>query len=98
VDFLLVKRVTFLVTDDTPVKGHYTFARLRELWSAGRINADSKLFLTERDEETNEVKCFNLRGADIMENLESGREIDVDGLRARVTAGSSCGIVQRLRA
>jgi hypothetical protein len=68
------------VTDDTPVKGPYTFARLRELWSAGRIGAESKLFLTERDEETNKVKCFNLRVADIMENLESGREVDVDGL------------------
>jgi hypothetical protein len=82
-----MKRVTFLVTDDTPVKGSYTFARLRELWSAGKVGADSKLFLTERDEETNRVKCFNLRGADIMENLESGREIDVASLCALVTAG-----------
>jgi hypothetical protein len=82
-----VKRVTFLVTDDTPVKGPYTFARLRELWSAGKIFFDSKLFLTERDEETNRVKCFDLRGADIMENLESGKEIDAEGLCARVTVG-----------
>ena len=69
-----------------PVKEPYTFARLRELWDAGDFCADSKLFLTERDEETNGVKCFNLCGADIMENPESGKEIDVERLCARVTA------------
>jgi hypothetical protein len=84
--FYCVKRVTFLLTDTTTVKGPYTFARLRELWDAGDISADSKLFLTERDEETNRVKCFNLRAADVKENLESGVEIDVEGLCARVTA------------
>jgi hypothetical protein len=82
-----VKQLTFLVTDATPVKRPYTFSRLRELWSAGKFSAETKLFLTERDEDTNKVKCFNLRGADIMENLESGRKIDVEGLCARVTAG-----------
>jgi hypothetical protein len=56
------------------------------LWDARDICADSKLFLTERDEETNKVKCFNLQAADIKENLESGEEIDVEGLCARVTA------------
>ena len=61
-------------------------ARLRELWNAREIVTDSKLFLTERDEETNGVKCFNLRAADIKESLESGKEIDVEGLCARVTA------------
>jgi len=76
--------LTFLVTDTPQVKGPYTLARLRELSSAGEINADSKLFLTERD-EADKVKCFNLRAADIKENLESGDEIDVDSLRARVT-------------
>jgi hypothetical protein len=81
-----VKRVTFLLTDTTPVKGPYTLARLRELWDARDICADSKLFLTERDEETNGVKCFALRAADIKENLETGNEIDVDGLIARVGA------------
>jgi len=80
-----VKRVTFFLTDTTPVKGPYTFARLRELWHAGEVNADAKLFLTERDEETNQVKCFGLRAADIKENLESGEEIDVDDLIAWVT-------------
>jgi hypothetical protein len=81
-----VKRETFLLTDTTPVKGPCTFARLRELWDAGDISADSKLFLTERDDETNGVKCFALRAEDIKENLESGNEIDMDGLRVRVTA------------
>jgi hypothetical protein len=80
-----VKRVTFLLTDTTPVKGPYTLARLRELWDAGDICADSKLFLTERNEETNGVKCFAIRAADVKENLESGKEIDVDDLIARVT-------------
>ena len=50
------------------------------------ISADSKLFLTERNDQTNRVKCFNLRAAAIRENLESGKEIDVEGLCARVTA------------
>jgi hypothetical protein len=45
------------------------------------------LFLTERDEETNAVKCFGLRAADIKENLETESEIDVDNLISRVTAG-----------
>jgi hypothetical protein len=35
------------------------------------IVADSKLFLTERNDETNSVKCFNLRAADVKENLEA---------------------------
>jgi hypothetical protein len=80
-----VKRVTFLLTDASPVKGPYTVVRLRELWDAGDICADSKLFLTERDEETNGVKCFGLRAADIKGNLETGNEIDVDDLLGRVT-------------
>jgi hypothetical protein len=79
-----VKRVTFLLTDATPVKGPYTLARLRELWNAGEICGDSKLFLTERDEETNKVKCFGLRAADIKDTLESERGVDVDSLRVRV--------------
>jgi hypothetical protein len=77
--------LTFLVTDTPQVKGPYTLARLRELWNAREIIADSKLFLTERDEETNGVKCFNLRAQDIKENLESAEAIDVEGLCARVT-------------
>jgi hypothetical protein len=81
-----MKRLTFLLTDTTPVKGPYTLARLRELWNARDICADSKLFLTERDEETNGVKCFGLRVADIKENLETGNEIDVDSLSGRVGA------------
>jgi hypothetical protein len=79
-----VKRVTFLLTDTTPVKGPYTLARLRELWSAGTISSDTKLFLTQRD-EVDRVKCFGLRAADIKENLETGKEIDVDSLVALVT-------------
>jgi hypothetical protein len=78
--------LTFLVTDTPQVKGPYSLARLRELWNAREIVADSKLFLTERDDETNRVKCFNLRAADIKETLESGEEIDVEGLCARGTA------------
>lgn len=78
--------LTLLVTDTPQVKGPYTLARLRELWNAREIVADSKLFLTERDDETNRVKCFNLRAAEIGENLESGEEIDVDSLCERVTA------------
>jgi hypothetical protein len=78
--------LTFLVTDTPQVKGPYTLARLRELWNAREIVADSKLFLTERNDETNKVKCFNLQAADIKENLESGDEIDVELLCARVTA------------
>jgi len=80
-----VKQLTFLWTDPKLVKGPYTFTRLRELWQAGTINAESNLFLTERD-EANKVKCFPLRGADIQENLESGKEIDVKGLLALVIA------------
>jgi hypothetical protein len=75
-----------LLADTTPVKGPYTFARFRELWDAGDISADSKLFLTERDDETNGVKCFNLRAAHIRENLDSGRDVDVASLYARVMA------------
>ncbi len=78
--------LTFLVTDTPQVKGPYTLARLRELWYAREIVADSKLFLTERNDETNRVKCFNLRAADIKANLETGDEIDVDSLSARVGA------------
>ena len=74
-----MKKLTFIVVSSTSVKGPYTLAQLREMWSAKTINADTKLFLTERD-EADKVTCFNLRGADIRENLESGREIDVDGL------------------
>jgi hypothetical protein len=81
-----VKRVTFLLTDTTPVKGPYSLARLRELWDAGDLCADSKLFLTERDEETNGVKCFALRAADIKGNLETGNDIDVDELITRIGA------------
>jgi hypothetical protein len=80
----LCETLTFLWTDPKVLKGPYTFSRLRELWKAGTINAESKLFLTERD-EANRVECFNLRAADIKENLESGKEIDVKGLYARVT-------------
>jgi hypothetical protein len=80
-----VKQLTFLWTDPKVLKGPYTFARLRELWKDGTINAESKLFLTERD-EANRVKCFSLRAADIKENLESGAEIDVPSLR-RASAG-----------
>jgi hypothetical protein len=43
------------------------------------------LFLTERD-EANKVNCFNLRAADIKENLERGTEIDVASLCARAAA------------
>jgi len=82
-----VKQLTFLWTDPKLVKGPYTFARLRELWQAGTINAESNLFLTERDHETKWLCCFGLRAADIQENLESGREIDVESLCERVTAG-----------
>jgi hypothetical protein len=42
--------------------------------------------MTERDEKTNGVKCFALRAADIKENLETGNEVDVDDLIARVGA------------
>ena len=80
-----MKRLTFIVVDSTSTKGPYTLARLRELWSAKTINADTKLFLTERD-EADKVTCFSLRAADIKKNLESGREIDVQSLCARVTA------------
>jgi len=59
---------------------------LRELWEAGTINAGLSLFLTERD-ESNKVQCFNLRGADIQENVDSGEEIDVASLYTRATAG-----------
>ena len=44
-----------------------------------------KLFLTERD-EADRVECSNLRAADIKENVESGRDVDVKSLGARVTA------------
>ena len=80
-----MKQLIFLVTDATPVKGPYTFARLRELWNARTISSDTKLFLTQRD-EADRVKCFALRAADIKENLETGNEIDVDTLSARVGA------------
>ena len=72
-----MKKLTFIVVISTSVKGPYTLAQLREMWSEGKINADTKPFLTKRD-EADKVKCFSLRAADIKENLE--------GLMARVTA------------
>jgi hypothetical protein len=80
-----MKQLTFLETDSTPAKGPYTFTRLRELWDAKQINADTKLFLTVRD-DANKVECIILRASDIKENLEGGNEIDVASLRARIVA------------
>jgi hypothetical protein len=69
-----MKKLTFLWTDSTPVKGPYTLARLRGLWGEGKINAGSHLFLTERDDETNKVNCLNLTAEDIRHELETGAE------------------------
>jgi hypothetical protein len=75
-----VKKITFLLTDTTPVRGPYTFQRLRELWQEKKITENSTLFLTERDEETLKVRCFGLTAEQIKENLEAGQEIDVDAV------------------
>jgi hypothetical protein len=72
---------TFLWTDPTPVRGPLTFARLRELWDAGDINGESKLFVTDRDDQTNAVKCVNIKTESIRRNLETGSEIDMESLR-----------------
>jgi len=63
--------LTFLWTDPTPTRGPFTFARLRELWNAGEINGESKPFLTNRDDETNVVRCVNVRAGSIRHNPET---------------------------
>jgi hypothetical protein len=77
-----MKTVTFLWTDPKTVRGPLTFARLRKLWNDRTITAESKLFVTERDEETNKVRCQNLKAEDIRHELETGAEIDLDRLFA----------------
>jgi hypothetical protein len=77
-----MKRVTFLWTDPKTVRGPLTFARLRELWDAGEINGESKLFVTERHEETNKVRCQNIKAESIRHELETGAEINLDRLFA----------------
>jgi hypothetical protein len=72
--------LTFLWTDPTPIRGPLTFARLRELWDAGDINGDSKLFVTDRNDETNKVRCLNIKAEIIRHNLETGVEIDIGKL------------------
>jgi hypothetical protein len=57
-----------------------TFARLRELWDAGEISGESKLFATDRDDETNKVRCLNIKAENIRHNLETGAEIDMESL------------------
>lgn len=74
-----MRKLTFLLTDPTPVKGPYTFARLRELWSAGEINGESRLFVTENDEQ-NKVRLLNITAESIRDNLETGTEINLDKL------------------
>jgi hypothetical protein len=54
---------------------------LRELWDAEEITGESKLFLTDRDDETNKVRCLNIKAQRIRRNLETGVEIDMDSLR-----------------
>lgn len=72
--------LTFLWIDPTPIRGPLTFTRLRELWNAGEITGESTLFVTERDDETNEVTCLNINAESIRHNLETGDEIDLDNL------------------
>jgi hypothetical protein len=72
--------LTFLWTDPTPIRGPLTFARLRELWDAGEVTGDSKLFLTDRDDETNKVRCLNIKAESIRRNLETGAQFDLDSL------------------
>ena len=73
--------LTFLWTDPTPVRGPLTFARLRELWDAGELNGESKLFLTDRDDATNKVRSLNIKAEQLRLNLETGVEIDMESLR-----------------
>jgi hypothetical protein len=79
----LVKRLKsdadFLWIDPTPIRGPLTFARLRELWDAGEINGESKLFVTERDDQ-DKVKCPNIKAETIRHNFETGAEINMDDL------------------
>lgn len=75
------KVITFLWTDPTPIRGPLTFARLRELWESGEIDAESKLFLTDRDDVTNKVRCLKIKAESIRHNLETGAEIDMESLR-----------------
>jgi hypothetical protein len=76
-----MKQVTFLWTDPKTVRGPLTFARLRELWDAREINGESKLFVTERDDQ-NKVRCQNIKAEHIRHNLETGAEINYDRLFA----------------
>ena len=77
-----MRQLTFLWTDPKTVRGPLTFARLREMWDAGEINGESKLFVTERDQETNKVRCRNIKAEAIRHELETGAEIDLERLFA----------------
>jgi hypothetical protein len=50
------------------------------LWNEGTINGESNLFLTDRDDQTNRVRCLNLKAEQIRQNLETGAAIDLDKL------------------
>jgi hypothetical protein len=73
--------LTFLWIDPTPIRGPLTFARLRELWDAGEITGESKLFVTDRDDATNKVRCLNIKAETIRHNLETGDEINMESLK-----------------
>jgi hypothetical protein len=51
------------------------------MWNDGTITAESKLFVTERDEQ-NKVRCQNIKAEDIQHELETGAEINYDRLFA----------------
>ena len=73
--------LTFLWTDPTPIRGPLTFARLRELWEAGEINGESKLFVTERNDQ-DKVECLNIKAETIRHKLETGAAININDLIA----------------
>lgn len=75
-----MKKLTFLLTDPTPVRGPYTLAQLRVMWTAREINEDSRIFVTENDQQTHQVQLRFIHARDIADSLENGTEIDVSRL------------------
>jgi hypothetical protein len=72
---------------DVPLEGSNANSRTIDVrptprtLGAGEINGESRLFVTERDDQ-NKVKCLNIKAESIRHNLETGTAINIDDLIA----------------
>jgi hypothetical protein len=58
----------------------YTLAQLRAMWTAHEITEDSRIFVTENDQQTHQVQLRFIHARDISDSLENGTDIDVSRL------------------